>query len=372
MKFTISQQSFAYGLQSVIKAIPSRPSHPILANVLLKAEGDRLILTAFDLNMGIEITLQDIEVESEGVFALPAVLLNNIISKLPQGNIVVSIADSTAIITTLSGEYQVQGISADEFPELPTIADDSGKLTLESAAIRQSLSGVLFSASSDETKVILCGVNIQLKKDGTLKLATTDGHRLSVSAIASTQLNSEIEITIPAKTLTEVLKNLKLLKVNDFDIEFDSLQVKFTIGDTIITSRVLDGQYPNYPQLLPSKFQRTLTCDRSQLLSSLERIGVLSDQRNNIVKFDLTSDKINLAVTAQDVGNGQETIDCEYTASDDSPFVIGFNIGYLSEALKAFNSETILFSINTNLSPVILKGDSEDFLHLIMPVQIRE
>lgn len=377
MKFTIPQQQFAFGIQSVIKAAPNKPSHPILGNILLKAKGDRLEFSCFDLNLAI-CTELGADVETDGNYTLPSTLLNDLVSRLPAAAITVDINEetNTATLTSESGEYRIQGMPSAEFPELPSISlTNAGRLVLESAQFKEALSGVLFSASTDETKQVLCGVNIRLSNDGKLTLATTDGHRLSVSTINTTQKDSEVEITIPSKTLIEVLKSLKAQKLETFKIEFDDLQIQFEMGDTTIMSRVLDGNYPNYPQLLPNAFSRTCEVDRLSLLQSLERIGALASQLNSVVALEITPDALNLKVTTQDVGNGQESIPCKYASQseDETPFTIGFSIKYLIEALKAFAYTDVILSMNSVLSPAIINsfdGD-EGLTHLIMPIQIK-
>lgn len=335
----------------------------------------------FDLNLAI-CTELGADVESDGDYTLPSTLLNDLVSRLPAAEITVDInkETNTATLTSESGEYRIQGMPSGEFPELPSISlTNAGRLVLESAQFKEALSGVLFSASTDKTKQILCGVNIRLSNDGNLTLATTDGHRLSVSTIATTQKDSEVEITIPSKTLIEVLKSLKAQKLETFKIEFDDLQIQFEMGDTTIMSRVLDGNYPNYPQLLPNAFSRTCEVDRLSLLQSLERIGALASQLNSVVALEITPDAINLKVTTQDVGNGQESIPCKYSSQseeseeDETLFAIGFSIKYLMEALKAFTCTDVILSMNSALSPVIINSfdGNEGLTYLIMPIQIK-
>lgn len=377
MKFTITQQQFSTAIQSVIKAAPNKPSHPILGNILLKAKGDRLEFTCFDLNLAI-CTEVEVNVESPGEYTLPSSLLNDLVSRLPVGDITVDINEetNTATLTSQSGEYRIQGIPSSEFPELPSISlTNAGRLILESAQFKEALSGVLFSVSTDESKQTLCGVNIRLSNDGKLTLATTDGHRLSVATINTTQKDSEVEITIPSKTLVEVLKSLKTQKLETFRIEFNDLQIQFELGNTTVMSRVLDGNYPNYPQLFPNAFSRICEVDRVSLLESLERIGALASQLNSVVALEIAPDAINLKVTTQDVGNGTESIPCRYESQseDENPFTIGFSIKYLVDALKAFSYTDVILSMNGILSPAVIKsydGD-EGLTHLIMPIQIK-
>ncbi|MEX0269874.1 DNA polymerase III subunit beta [Leptolyngbyaceae cyanobacterium UHCC 1019] len=387
MKLVCTQNSLSTSLSLVSRAVSTRPTHPVLANVLLvaNAETQQVSLSAFDLSLGIQTTFAA-TVEAEGKLTLPAKLLTDIVSRLPEGDITLESGsdDDASFLTTLtcsSGRYQVRGMSAEEFPELPTVTDGES-LHLPSEAMLDGLRGALFAASADETKQVLTGVHLTLAAEE-LEFAATDGHRLSV--VQTTNVDDEgnraknstsddaeaLDVTIPAKALQELAKMLERQTGSSVAVKLDRNQVIFEWVDQRLTSRLLEGQYPNYRQLIPRQFTHQVTVDRRLFLSSLERIAVLADQKNNIVKLnvDTANQAMSLSVDAPDVGSGEETIPAQITGED---MAIAFNVKYLLDGLKALNTTDIQLQFNTPTSPAILTPlGGLKMTYLVMPVQVR-
>lgn len=382
MKLVCTQDSLSSNLSLVSRAVSSRPTHPVLANVLLIADEDtqQVRLSAFDLSLGIQTSFSA-QVEVGGKLTLPAKLLNDIVSRLPDGEIQLDSGDDAAennYLTTLicaSGRYQVRGMGSEEFPELPVVqAGEVNYLPVE--ALIEGLRGSLFSASADETKQVLTGVHLTIGADG-LEFAATDGHRLAVVETVNSdtpetaEVNDAHDVTIPAKALLELTKMLDRQPGNSVAVQFDQSQVVFEWADQRLTSRLLEGQYPNYRQLIPRQFVRQLTADRRLFLSALERISVLADQKNNIVKLSLNSgnQELALSVDAQDVGSGREVIPAQITGES---IDIAFNVKYLMDGLKVLTTSEVQMQLNTATSPAILSPvGGMKMIYLVMPVQIR-
>ena len=316
MKLVCNQSDLSTNMTLVSRAVPSRPTHPVLANVLLQADAQKsqVSLTAFDLNLGIRTSFPA-EVETSGAITLPAKLLNDIVARLPQGEI--TLEDEAAevpfcaTIASTSGRYQVHGMGVDDFPELP-ILEKGEAIELPAEALLEGIKGSLLAASTEEAKQILSGVHLSVSQDA-LEFAATDGHRLAVvKRVFETETEdlSDLEVTIPAKALRELERMLGTRQSSEVSLNCDRGQIVFEWADQCLTSRTLEGQYPAYRQLIPHQFERQITMDRRQLLSALERIAVLADQKNNIVKFNIDSNnqEIALSVNAQDVGSGRELL----------------------------------------------------------------
>lgn len=376
MKLVFSQSQFNGNLSLVSRAVSSRPSHPVLANVLMVADesAQQVSLSAFDLSLGIQTSFPA-QIEDGGSLTLPAKLLSDIISRLPDGDITLTTEDDESGLVTLTsstGRYQVRSLPADEFPSLPTVEDgQTANLPIES--LLAGLRGTLFATSDDEAKQILTGVHLTIRVDG-LEFAATDGHRLSVVKTASEEevKTEEVSVTIPAKALQELIKMLER-QSGAVTVIFDSSQAVFEWTDQRLTTRLLEGQYPNYPQLLPKKFDHMMTVNRKAILASLDRIAVLADQRNSIVKLNLDTSKLlpelALSVDAQDVGSGNETINAQITGEG---LEFAANVKYLMEGLKAIPTDDIELKANTPTSPVILAPvGGVKMTYLVMPVQIR-
>ena len=378
MKLICSQSELNANLSLASRAVPSRPTHPVLANILLKANSDtdQVELTSFDLSLGICTTF-DAQVLEGGEIAIPSKLLLDIVSKLPQGDITVSSTDeeSGGITVTLkpkSGRYQVRAMSADEFPELPTVHEVE-PIEVSASALSEGLQRTLFAVSSDETKQALTGVHFFLKRDG-IEFASTDGHRLAVVETSrESDEDQESEVTIPAKALRELQKMLSQGSASDqVEIYIDPVQVVFVRGNQRLTSRTLEGHYPAYNQLIPRQFEREVTIDRKQFISTLERISVLASQKNNIVKLSLDTDNqlVILSCETQDVGSAIESIPAQISGTD---IEVGFNVKYLLEGLKELSSAEIQIHLNHQLQPVIFTPLSGlKMTYLTMPVQIRD
>ncbi len=394
MKFICAQNQLATNLSLISRAVPSRPTHPVLANVLLSAdeEQQQVSLTAFDLSLGIKTSFAA-KVETSGTLTLPAKLFNDIISRLPDGEVTLdderpytgedsaSEAGILATITSTSGRYEVRGMSAEEFPALPTISEGQ-TVQLPAEALMQGLHGTLFATSADETKQVLTGVHLIVHADS-LEFAATDGHRLAiVETINETEESDdeaedsddadELEVTVPARALRELDRIVGMHEGHEpISLNFDPGQIVLELGGFRLTSRTLEGQYPAYSQLVPRSFERQVTVERRQLLSALERIGVLADRKNNIVKFSIDQEKqmLSLSVEAADVGSGRESMSAQITGES---LDIAFNVKYAMESLKNISATEILIKLNSATSPVVLSPlTGVKMTHLIMPVQMR-
>ena len=382
MKLVCTQSNLSSHLSIVSRAVSSRPIHPILANVLVTADvsTQRVSLSAFDLSLGIQTSF-GAQVAAGGTLTIPSKLLGDIVSRLPEGEIALDDGDEGGgdggILVTLkyaSGKYQMRGLGAEEFPELPVIEDgEAAQLSVES--LIEGLRSTLFSSSGDETKQVLTGVHLSTQ-DGGLEFAATDGHRLAVvetTAQAEDESSElpKIAVTVPAKALQEVIKMLDRASTAAVSVKFDPGQIVFEWADQRLTSRLLEAQYPNYRQLIPRQFMHQVTIDRRGLLSALERISVIADQRNNIVKMgiDAESQAVKLSVDAQDVGNGEETIPAQITGEG---LEVAFNVKYLVDGLKVMNTTEVQIQLNTATSPAIVSPlGSLKMTYLVMPVQVR-
>ncbi|WP_267383566.1 DNA polymerase III subunit beta [Cyanobacterium sp. uoEpiScrs1] len=391
MEFVCSQDQLNSNLSLVNRAVPSRPTHPVLGNVLVVADANkgRVSLTAFDLSLGIETSFSA-DVSQGGKITLPAKILNDLVSRLPEGEITLianedNLENDTQLILlkSASGQFQIQAMNAEEFPELPTVKEGE-TLKLPIALLTEGLKGSLFAASSDETKQILTGVHVVGNSNG-LEFAATDGHRLAVvktSLQVKTDGEEKIQemsegnftgfsATIPARALRELERIFANRQVTDLIILcVDDTQMVFELGEQRLTSRRLDGTYPLYNKLIPLQFKRTVSLDRKQFISSLERVAVLADQRNNLVKCTLDEEKgqISLSVEAQGLGRAKESIPAQITGESGD---IAFNVKYLMDGLKALPTKEFQMQLNADNQPAILTPlGGIKMIYLVMPVQI--
>ncbi|MEI6615101.1 MAG: DNA polymerase III subunit beta [Cyanobium sp. ELA507] len=385
MKLVCSQTELSSSLQLVSRAVAGRPTHPVLANVLLTADAatGRLSLTGFDLSLGIQTSLAA-AVETSGAITLPARLFGEIVSRLssdspltlscPEG-------EEQVELTSLSGTYRMRGMPAEDFPDLP-LAQSGIPIRLDAASLVKGLRATLFASSSDEAKQLLTGVHLRLAGEG-LECAATDGHRLAVQRLddalapGTEALSADGEepfaVTVPARSLRE-LERLLSGRPSDEPLSLFSErgQVVVLWADQVLTSRTLDGTYPNYRQLLPESFNRRLVLNRRAFTASLERVAVLADQHNNVVKIssDPQAGQVQIRADAQDVGSGSEAV---AAVIEGEAIEIAFNVRYLLEGLKAIGADQVVLQCNGPTTPAVLAPVGEDgsFTYLVMPVQIR-
>jgi DNA polymerase-3 subunit beta len=387
MKLVCSQAELNASLQLVSRAVASRPTHPVLANVLLTADAGtgRLSLTGFDLSLGIQTSLAA-SVQTSGAITLPARLFGEIVARMPADSPIglqCEEGSEQVELTSASGSYQMRGMPADDFPELP-LAQVATPIRLDAEALIKGLRATLFASSGDEAKQLLTGVHLGLDANG-LECAATDGHRLAVLRLQNgadapaaagepaDQVADQLDVTVPARSLRELERLLSSRGASDpVSLFCDRGQVVFQWADQVLTSRSLDGTYPNYRQLIPESFARSLQLDRKGLVGALERVAVLADQHNNVVKLssDPAAGQLAISADAQDVGSGSEALAAEVSGD---AIQIAFNVRYVLDGLKAMGSERVELRCNAPTTPVVLSPlDEPAFTYLVMPVQIRQ
>ena len=384
MEIICNQNELNNAIQLVSKAVSSRPTHPILANILLTADQgtNKISLTGFDLNLGIQTSF-DGTVTNSGAITIPSKLLSEIVNKLPNESPVSLTVDENSdsiLIKSDRGSFNLKGIASDDYPSLPFV-ESGTSLNIEPSSFLKSLKSTIFASSNDDSKQLLTGVNFTFKQNY-LESASTDGHRLAVALIGNEEyienkdnslLNEgDLSVTIPTRSLREIEK-LVSLKSSEKSIKlfYDKGQVVFISSNQIITTRTLEGTYPNYSQLIPDTFSKIFNFNTKRLIDALERIAVLADQQSNVVKIKLdNTDSASISADAQDIGNANETVPVSYSGEN---FDIAFNVRYLLEGLKVISSENVLLKCNLSTTPAVFvpEDNLNSFTYLVMPVQVR-
>ncbi len=384
MEIVCNQNEFNYAIQLVSKAVASRPTHPILANLLLTADQgtNKISLTGFDLNLGIQTSF-DATVNKSGAITVPSKLLSEIVNKLPSETPVsLDVDESTdnILIKSNRGSFNIKGIPSDDYPSLPFV-ESGTSLNIDPSSFLKALKLTIFASSSDDSKQLLTGVNFTFNLKY-LESAATDGHRLAVVLVDNKEnfdekenfaLNEEnLSVTIPTRSLREIEKLVSLRSSeNSIKLFYDKGQVVFISSNQIITTRTLEGSYPNYSQLIPDNFTKLFTFNTKKIIESLERIAVLADQQSSVVKIKLNEKDLALvSADAQDIGNASELVPVSY---DFDQFDIAFNVRYLLEGLKVISSENVIFKCNLPTTPAVLvpEDNINSFTYLVMPVQVR-
>ena len=384
MEIVCNQNEFNYAIQLVSKAVSSRPTHPILANLLLTADQgtNKISLTGFDLNLGIQTSF-DATVIKSGAITIPSKLLSEIVNKLPNETPISLNVDESSdniLIKSDRGSFNLKGIPSDDYPNLPFV-ESGTSLNIDPSSFLKALKLTIFASSNDDSKQLLTGVNFTFNFKY-LKSAATDGHRLAVVLVDNKEsfdvkenIQSEEEdlsVTIPTRSLREIEKLVSLSSSeNSIKLFYDKGQVVFISSSQIITTRTLEGSYPNYSQLIPDNFSKLFKFNTKNLIEALERIAVLADQQSSVVKIKLDDNDLALiSADAQDIGSANERVPVSFEFDQ---FDIAFNVRYLLEGLKVISSKNVIFKCNLPTTPAVLvpEDNINSFTYLVMPVQVR-
>ena len=385
MEIVCNQNEFNYAIQLVSRAVATRPTHPILANLLLTADQgtNKISLTGFDLNLGIQTSF-DATVNRSGSITIPSKLLSEIVNKLPNETPVSLDVDENSdniSIKSDRGSFNLKGIPSEDYPNLPFV-ETGTSFSIDPSSFLKALKLTIFASSSDDSKQLLTGVNFTFNLKY-LESAATDGHRLAVVLVDNNDNFAEKEdnfaekednlsVTIPTKSLREIEKLVSLSTFeNSIKLFYDKGQLVFISSNQIITTRTLEGSYPNYSQLIPDNFSKLFIFNTKKIIEALERIAILADQQNSVVKIKLEEkDLASISADAQDIGSANELVPVSY---DFDRFEIAFNVRYLLEGLKVISSQNVIFKCNLPTTPAVLVPDDNinSFTYLVMPVQVR-
>lgn len=378
LKFEIEVDTFNSKLSTALLAVPLKPIHPSLSNVLLTALDGQITLTGFDFNLGVTICC-DAQIKIPGTIALPAKLLQSIVSRMPTGKVTLEArAISRGFVVTLtcasSGQYQIRGTVKEDFPALPELDSKRQSFRVKPLLLAAGLRTVLFAAASDETKPILSGVYLQFDADG-IELAATDSYRLAIASIPNPYVDDEnipsVSVTIPAARVQQIEKILSANSAETVTVEFDSSKGSLSIGNTQLTIRLLEGEYPSYRQLIPNEVSTTVRIFRRQFIDILERLAVLTDNNHVVVaNINQSEQSLFLTVETADLGRGVETISAKVEGES---IEIGLNIKYVLEALKKLDTAWVELQINSPTTPVIV-SPVESLIpttQLFMPILIK-
>ena len=372
MKFVANRDDLLNGIRIVERATVVKGLQPVLANVLIETVGESQIkLTATDFDLSIT-TLINATVEAEGKFTLPAKKLGEIISRLNDELIKVELNGATATITSKKTKFDIIGISANEFPQIEENISESDCMEIETEPFTKAIREVVSAAAGYETNNLLSGVVCQVNKN-ILEMAATDGNRLArvreVVKNASTDEENPFEMLISSRILAELSKIATLVESDNIKICKEAKKIVITIDKTKIITRLMQGQFPKYNQLIPQTFPKEAVLNKADLTSALERVAVMVNEKNSIVKFEFADNTLKLSGDSPDAGNSEDEIDAKYTAE---PLAIAFNYKFILEFLKIVEADEIKIQLNSSLSATVFAPCSdEDYIYLVMPVQLR-
>lgn len=365
MELSVTQENLARALTAVSRVASSKTNLPILGNILLRTEGSRLLVAATNLEIAATYYI-GAKVTKPGSITLPARLITEFVSSLPKDQ--VDISSKGTHITVSSGGYKsmINGVEAEDFPELPAIDEKASvNFSLSVNDFKKAVTQTVITSSNDTTRPVLTGVYWHTYK-GDLYLAATDGYRLSEKKIM--KVKSEIEAIVPNSSLQEVLRTIND-NTEEIEVLFDDSQVRFRIGEAEITSRLIDGRYPDYRQLIPSESETNITIAVSDFARIVKIAGLFARESGGSVTLSADKDKQQLSIHSIASELGENTSVASADISSDGQITL--NSRYISEALSVIEGEQIIFRFSGKLSPCVLTstGSDKDYTHIIMPLK---
>jgi DNA polymerase III subunit beta len=366
LKIRVTRDELVAKLGVVSRAVSTRGTVQVLSGILLRADGETLTLAATDMELSLRTTL-DAQVEGDGAVVIPGKPLVELARLLPEPDVTIEYRPEEGTVQIVSGSYnsRLHVFNAEDFPRLPAI--DAQLHSIDREALLETVDRVARSASRDESRPVLTGILVRLEA-GKLVMVATDSYRLSVKETELGEAAPELEAIIPARALTE-LSRLAGGDTIELGVHENHVVFGTSTGDAAdawLTTRRIDGQFPNYRQLLPEAFEVELTLPKSELADVVRRASVLA-LRNSPLRLRLAEGELTVSAQTQDVGETQETMPAAYSGEE---FVIGFNAEFLRDGVDSIVGDDVKVKLINPLRPAILEDAAGDFTYLIMPIRL--
>ncbi len=368
MQITCERALLLKGVQTAARAVNPKSTLPVLANLYVAASQDSIHLVGTDLEVGIECRLPA-QVAEEGALTIPAKVFTEVLSQLPDEQVSIATEEGNmAVIRGERAEFRILGLPADEFPLLPEVGEEM-RMAIDPDLLRAVIKETIFAASKDEARAILMGALFTVREGNILRLVTTDGHRLAISEAPLEEApQTEVNLIVPASALEEVAR-IAGQAHESVVIRGSQNQLQFSFGHINLTTRLIEGQFPDYEQVIPKESKTAITAPRRELLGCIKRLAIVARQNANKIIFRISDGEIVMSAESQEVGKAEERL---VTEVEGEPMEIAFNAQYLAEALNVLSSDIVRFELTGTLSPGVIKpvGEERFFLYIVMPMQI--
>lgn len=354
-------------IQTVQRAIISKPSTPIFSGIHLIANNDKLEIQAMDLNMAISCTI-DAQIEESGEIVVSAKHFSELIRKLPEEKLTISqnLENNTIKVSSGKSEFQLLLMNEEDYPKFPTFSGNK-TITIHDEKIKELIKKTIFSCSTDEARPLFTGILVEIQ-DNTITFVGTNTHRLAIKSMEQTT-NEPMSMIIPAKVLNEISRNLNNEIPQKVQISLLNNQIMVVIDNIIIVSRLIEGKFPDYKRVIPPKFAVKAKVNVKEIAGAVERVALFStDGDYSIIKMSIEENEITITSSSPEVGTGREIISC---STEGEKLNVAFNSKYILDILKNIEAEEAIFSMNTALSPVCITCEQEkDYIYIVTPVRV--
>jgi DNA polymerase III subunit beta len=362
VKFRCDRDALSEALQTVQRGVSSRPGIPALTGVLMEARSQgSLTLSTTDLEVSTRLTI-DVQVTEDGVALVPARLLVDTVKSLSDAPVDFEADQSQARIRCAAYEGALRLLPAEDFPTLQPPAGT--RIVVDAATFAEAVGQVARAASRDDARPVLTGVLFEVSREG-VTLVSTDSYRLAVRELIATAAG-EAKSIVPERALSEAGRAAQSVEKGQIEVFVDESQASFQIGQFMLTSRLIEGEFPNYRQLLPEAYENRLTVSRQQLTDAVRRVGLLARDTSPI-RMEFNALGVKLSSSSPDLGQAVEAVEARYEGED---VTAAFNPHYLADGLAAATGETVRLEVRDGLKPGVVRGESDDFTYLVMPVRL--
>ncbi len=366
MKLSLTQENLSRALASVGRVVSSRSTLPVLSNVLLSSDGNRLRLSATNLELGINYWI-GAKIDEQGSLTVPARLFAEFVASLPHGNIELEGTETNLTIKTPNYESRINGIAADEFPTIPAVTNEP-ILRISAAEFRDALAQVIVAASLDEARPVLAGVYLHTEDDK-LFLVATDSYRLAEKQLELPQGIGELSVIVPIRTMQELVRLLNEVEA-ELELYLDENQVMFRIGDIEVVSRLIEGQFPPYRQIVPQSAATSFDIDTAEFIRITKVAALFARESAGSIRLEIRSEgQINIVSSDSEVGGTTSSAECEVSGEDAE---ISLNARYLQDALSVVKYPRVTFAMSGKQNACVISpadDESADYIHIVMPLR---
>ena len=364
MKLSVEKSKLLEGLQNVQNIVNTRSPLPILSNALLAAEGDRVTISTTDLEVSVRCSIKG-DIEEDGRTTVPVKRLASIVRELPDDLVRIDVDETDNISVNCGASFfKIIGMPGEEFPTIPEPEESIFRYRIDQGVFREMLKKTAYAASTDETRYILNGVLLSFK-ESKLTMVATDGRRLAfVESEVEFPAEEERDLVLPSKTVNELQHVLK--DDGDLHISVKDNQIIFEFNDTMVASKLIDGTYPNFRQVIPAQCEERITIERELLLTALKRASLIIADNTCATKLTFADNNLEIVTKTQDVGEARETIPIKYSGKE---ITVAFNPDYMMDPLKNLTNDEIAIELTDNMSPGVIKCDIP-FLYVLMPMRV--
>lgn len=365
MKVICARKDLYEGVQIASRAVSARTSLPILGHLLITAEEDKIRIVATDLEIGMECVVEA-KVQEPGSMTVPARVFGEVLAQLPETDVAISVDESYAVlIKCASSDFSINGLPPEEFPMLPDVREEVS-FVIERDALREGIRKTSFAIGIDESRAILTGILMQVSDSG-LKLVSTDTHRLAVLDCALIESRGEVNVIVPGRAMNE-LPRVVPEGEGTVSVGISNSQVKFKVGDTILISRLIEGQFPNVDRVIPTEHNKRLIIPTQQFEQALKRAAIVA--RENLNRAVIQTDDGKLTITAEsgNVGKAHEEVEIVKEGDDTK---MAFSARYLLDVLAVIDTEAVEMELTGEVNQALLRPQGQDdYLYVVMPMQV--